>query len=310
MVSLFDLYKKTKTEDQLFIHTDKTLYGTNETVWFSGYLIKSNNEKIHTLLSVALIREDNREVVLQSKYIMQNGLSFGSLDLPDTLLAGNYQFVAYTNVMGKNGKPTTIFIQPLTVKSNTEDRFTANLELMDTVVTADVVRAKLAVQVNKAEKNLKPLLEFSVTGGKAQTARMRDNIYTFTIRQEELRSPLSILLVKVKYGKNTKYLSVKLPQIKKEGMKIKFYPEGGSLSSGLESTIGWEAMTSDGQSVAVQAILYKNSTPLDTLTTDAYGIGKFKLKPEQGYKYELRLKSNAYQHRDTTYALPEPVQNG
>jgi hypothetical protein len=74
----------------LFVHTDKTLYTNNETIWFSGYLLRAEPYfGEHSIVSVALVSADNRQVALRKKYLMKNGQSSGSLSLPDTVPPGN-----------------------------------------------------------------------------------------------------------------------------------------------------------------------------------------------------------------------------
>src|SRR5688572_11244544 len=70
-------YAKAHPDNVLYLHTDKTIYTNNETIWFSGYLLKTSPESLqeHSILSVALLREDNRDVFLQSKYLLSNGWS-------------------------------------------------------------------------------------------------------------------------------------------------------------------------------------------------------------------------------------------
>ena len=49
------LYTKANPDNLLFVHTDKTIYTNNETIWFSGYLVRAEGAQLndHTILSVA-----------------------------------------------------------------------------------------------------------------------------------------------------------------------------------------------------------------------------------------------------------------
>lgn len=115
----FELFNKAHTAVLLFLHTDKTLYIPNETIWFNAYLLSKNNDPLdnHNVLSVVLIREDGRKICLQSKYVVESGSAAGSLFLPDTIAAGLYQLLAYTNIVDKNAKPIAIFTQGITIKT-------------------------------------------------------------------------------------------------------------------------------------------------------------------------------------------------
>lgn len=101
------LYSQSDPSGLLFVHTDKTLYTNNEDLWFSTYLLKNGASSVeeHQVLSLALIRESDRSVYLQDKYMMVAGLAFGSLALPDSIPPGSYQLIASTNVLGLDSLP-------------------------------------------------------------------------------------------------------------------------------------------------------------------------------------------------------------
>jgi hypothetical protein len=308
------LYSKANPSGLLFVHTDKTIYTNNETVWFSAYLIKSGpvDLKRHTILSVAVIREDNRRVYLQDKYVMENGLSFGSLNLPDTIPPGNYQFIASTNIWDKNARPVVNFSQQITVKSITEPNFEATLSLLDTSVNNGNVRVNVMVMVKDADpkQKQKPSIEYNVSKGASRSVILNESNYVINVPAAELNQSRPVLLTSVKYKNQVQYLSLKLPEIRSEGITIRFFPEGGNLSDGLESTVGWEAKTARDAPVALKGILYKDDRPVDTIATNSYGIGTFRLKPDRKSKYTLKVAANPYLNQETFYSLPKVFENG
>ena len=119
MAEKFELYNKAHPTTVLFLHTDKTIYTNNETIWFSAYLISRNGESLeaHDVLSVALIREDDHTEFLQSKYILESGSAAGSVSLPDSIGAGFYQLLAYTNMVDKNSNPIAVFRQEIIIRN-------------------------------------------------------------------------------------------------------------------------------------------------------------------------------------------------
>ena len=169
------LYTKANPDNLLFVHTDKTIYTNNETIWFSGYLVRAEGAQLndHTILSVALMREDNRKIPIHSKYVMQDGLSFGSLTLPDSIPPGNYQIIAYTNVLDKEDQPLAIFIQPVTIKSLTHQAFNATLQLLDPMVTNGVVRAKVNLTIKDPDPLERVSISYSVTKENPKTITLK-----------------------------------------------------------------------------------------------------------------------------------------
>jgi hypothetical protein len=139
---------KANPSTNLFVHTDKTLYTNNETIWFSGYLLGAQPDSTeHSMVCVAVVNADSREVVLQKKYLMKDRLSFGSLRLPDTIAAGNFIFLAFTDVVRKDGQPLAVFTQPITIKSIRQQDFKVSAALVDTVIHNGVARVKVDVNV-------------------------------------------------------------------------------------------------------------------------------------------------------------------
>jgi hypothetical protein len=308
------IYSKANPSNILFVHTDKTVYTNNETVWFSAYIIKNGvgNLKDHTILSVAMVREDNREVFLQQKYAMHNGLSFGSMSLPDSIPPGNYRFIASTNLLDKDGKPYAVFTQSLTVKSISQNNFNTTLTLLDTVVVNGVVRAKINVEIkeiNPKEKE-KATLEYSVSKGTKKAADLKEGNAIISIPASALNQSEPVLITTVKYKKEIQYLSLKLPVIESDKINVRFFPESGNLINGLESTVGWEAKTNRDLPIVIKGILYKDDQPIGTISTNSYGIGNFKLSPDSKSHYTLRVAANPYLKRDTIYKLPQILENG
>lgn len=306
------LYSQSDPTGLLFVHTDKTLYTNNEDLWFSAYLLNSGavSSESHQILSLALIRESDRIVYLQDKYMMEEGLAFGSLALPDSIPPGNYQLIASTNVLGPDSLPLAIYIQPITIKSITQQDFTAALSLIDTVVTDGAVRAKVMVTVNNPDPKLKPSLAYSVGSYQQKSTPLKSILHTISIPEAQLKQDQPVLLTEITYNKQTQYLSVKLPETKPQGIDVRFFPEGGYLVEGQESLVGWEAKTTDGRPLSASGILYEDGDPIDTLSGNSYGMGAFKLVPEKDKEYTFRITKNDFLSQDTLYKLPVAIQNG
>lgn len=110
-------YSKKMDAPTLFVHFDKTVYVSNEMVWFTAYLLNSGKHiNDHTILCVTLIKNDTRKVITAQKFVMANGLSFGNMQLPDSIPPGNYTLSAYTNLMEK-GLSLDVFNQAITIKT-------------------------------------------------------------------------------------------------------------------------------------------------------------------------------------------------
>nr|WP_294796423.1 hypothetical protein [uncultured Mucilaginibacter sp.] len=308
------LYAKINAAGLLFVHTDKTIYTNNEPIWFAGYLINSGlgSTDDHTIISVSLMREDDRKVVYEQQNVMQQGLGSGSLVIPDNVPPGNYLFNACTNVLDHRGKPIAIFSQSLTIKSITDRRFSATLALLDTVITNGKVRASVILNFKDEKRKGTPVITYSATGNKAEKISLSDkqSSANITLPASQLTGADPVLLTEIVYNYDTLYLNVKLPKVQSKGLNVRFFPEGGNLSDGLESTVAIETTTKAGLQVALKGVLYRGDKPIDTISTNSYGIGRFSLKPAKGNIYTFKVKANIYLNKDTLYVLPNILENG
>ncbi len=104
---------------KLFIHFDKTIYVPNETVYFAAYFINNaaypNTAQV---LNLAFVKDDDKTVLLQKKYVINEVSSTGSLIIPDSIPEGDYSVIVYPNIL-IDGKPNLVFTQHIKVKDPT-----------------------------------------------------------------------------------------------------------------------------------------------------------------------------------------------
>jgi len=302
-------YALAKPSGNLFVHFDKNVYSNNETVYFTGYVVKGGRVPLaaNTVMAVALVREIDSALIIDDKFIMKNGLSFGSLSLPDSIPTGNYRFMVYTDKL-VNKQPELLFIQHITIKSSIEPTFKASV--------------KLAEQTNADSKSFKVLISTTSGDGKflAKPAQMnyrygnlKKTLNTDPFGQSIITIPNQAnlsdpnLYIKLKSGKDSTFINLNIPQPKGKA-QVNFYPEGGNMVNGLSSNVAWEVKDQQNRPIALKAFLFKNQQVIDTLETSSYGIGNFKLKPEIGVNYSVKLvHSNVI---DTSYQLPKAIERG
>ncbi|MBW3130771.1 TonB-dependent receptor plug domain-containing protein [Hymenobacter profundi] len=90
-------------------------------------------------------------------------------------------------------------------------------------------------------------------------------------------------------------------------LTVQFFPEGGNLVSGLESTIGFKAVDANGQGVDVTGTI-KDGRGRDVVAfkSQHVGMGRFQLKPEPGQTYQatVRQSGGAFLTTPLPTALP------
>lgn len=294
----------------LFVHFDKNIYTNKEIAWFTGYLLKEQTRERAFVLSVMLMRNDDRAVLAQGKFVMNDGLSQGNLFIPDSLPTGDYSFVCYTNAFA-NDAPTDVFIQPVTIKTVNFDSFTARLGLLDNA--ADSIRIRLSA----ANKNGTPIANAPVkyyvgnrsSPFKTDTLRTgKDGTTIVSIPAKLITGNNNLFQAEISNRREIQTFSMKLPVHRKTAI-VKFYPEGGQLVEWTKSNVGIEVTGNDGTPLAVTAELYQDNMPVSTISTDASGLGRFSITPAQGAVYSVRLKNPVYA-KDSVYTLPKPLAEG
>ncbi len=303
----FDYYRLKNPQSILFAHFDKTVYTNNENVWFTAYLLNSDKSRLNDVLSAVLVKDDDRSIALGEKFVMADGIAFGNLFLPDSIPSGDYSFILYTNEI-YNGKPANIFVQPVTIKNMNEEGFHAALNLLDTgKFPADGKRKVRLVTSAKGATIVSGATVSYYAGDKAhpffsgQVKTDHAGQYVFSVPVAGISTSNNIFEAKITFGKESNTAQLALP-VYSDVPQIKFYPEGGNLSDGVLSTVGWEAKDLAGAPLEMGGVLYKDDKPRDTVYTDTYGMGKFKLYPQVHSRYYLRPLGHVF--KDSVYALP------
>ncbi len=109
---------------KVFLHTDKTEYLVQETIWFKAYLLNASDDRLDNRsqsLYMDLIDTRGRSVV-QKIMPFSSGLLQGDIVLPDSLPSGNYLLRAYTPWM-RNFSSDFFFYQNLEIFNPEEANF-------------------------------------------------------------------------------------------------------------------------------------------------------------------------------------------
>ena len=114
---LQDLSKTAKNlQEKVYLHTDKPYYYAGDSLFFKGYFAYGNpylRDVLSKVLHLELISEE-RDILLDKKFPIRDGIVVGDLQLPDSLDGERYYLRAYTNWM-RNYGPNQYFMQPLPV---------------------------------------------------------------------------------------------------------------------------------------------------------------------------------------------------
>jgi len=298
-------YRKVHKNSFLYLHHDKSTYTNNEKIWFSAYLFKTPNPlSDHKLLNVSLVNESTKGVVLSEKFFVKDGLSSGFLLLPDSIAPGKYQLLANTNVLDHSRQPIAVFSSAVKVLNISQQTFTSSFTLIDSAFKNGVIRAK--IDISGLDPNRKTNIVITQQPGTkhCKSVIMKGKQALLTINQDESENP-SIVKVRVDVDGEIHYHEAKLPSSSSDEIDVKFYPEGGSLVTGLKSRVGFETKTSDGRPISLMGVLMKNDQPVSEVSTNSLGMGAFSIQPEVNEKYTLSLNPGTLIKREVKIQLPE-----
>ncbi|MBD2724500.1 TonB-dependent receptor plug domain-containing protein [Hymenobacter armeniacus] len=99
-----DYYAAARGE-KAYLHLDRPVYATGETIWFSAYVVDASQHRLDSLsqvLHVDLVSAQH-QVVARRTLQLRGGRAYGDLDIADSLAAGTYVLRAYTNWMRNAG---------------------------------------------------------------------------------------------------------------------------------------------------------------------------------------------------------------
>src|SRR5690606_30074151 len=87
--------------EKIYLHTDREIYFTGETIWFRSYLTDSRSGRLipgAENIYVQLINEAGKTVA-EITTMSINGLVSSQMELPDSLKTGNYHLQAFTDYL-------------------------------------------------------------------------------------------------------------------------------------------------------------------------------------------------------------------
>ncbi|MGM9479541.1 hypothetical protein ACS5PU_24180 [Pedobacter sp. GSP4] len=307
-------YGLSKAQSGLFVHFDKNVYTNNDQVWFTAYLLKTVTDikQYHTLY-LSLINNKDSSVVLQDKFLMDKGFSFGSLTLPDSLPSGSYRFVTNTNLK-INGQPDGGFVQPITIKSTTVTALTEQIsifKLKDQITGKGTVLLKVLSSDNRFVENAEIKYKIGRNKQVLQTGTARSSVIgelMIDYPADKITTENNLLFVSIKKGRDTIYRKFDLPVLTSPKYQVKFYPEGGYLVNGLLAKVGFEIKDDEGAAVKAKAVLFENGEILDTIGTNSMGMGTFMIQPASAKRYTVKLLPAEQQH--ISYNLPAALSSG
>lgn len=157
MLSLFT--SKAQGPECFFVHFDKSFYVSGEVMWFKVYRLDISEEAQSRILHVDLVNHQN-QVIARQKLPIENGSSFGSMELPLDAKEGYYRFRAYTRY-NFNFDPPVIYQANIPVYQLDKQEI-SRTEYMPTESTEPSGMAGISIITDKRVYSPRDSLEVSI----------------------------------------------------------------------------------------------------------------------------------------------------
>lgn len=96
---ILEAWHQTNPIEKVYLHLDRKDYFAGQTSWFKGYFVSDFQPSArNSTLFVELINRSGA-VISQKVLPVFNGITYGQMDIPDTLSTGTYRVRAYTPLM-------------------------------------------------------------------------------------------------------------------------------------------------------------------------------------------------------------------
>lgn len=274
---------------QLYLHTDKTVYTGNENIWFTAYLLKAADslQKYNTVY-VALCHAITHEVVSSSQFVMDGGIAAGNLFVADSFPAGDYNLIAYTNMVNREYRPG-LFQQRVTLRFSGGDPFRIEFEAGK---ETDSIRF-LARVTNKAMLNATGAsFDYALYNDDKEVQKQHSVVSPFGEVPISLPDDSSFTRLEMQtvIQKEKQKFATRLPlAFLEKQLIIRWYPESGDWINGIKTRTAFEVTDRSGKPASVKGNLLQDGKPVLSFQSSASGIGVIEFAPVAGKTYTVSL---------------------
>ncbi len=292
--------------EKVFIATDKTTYKPGETIWFRAFVTNSANLPAPAESNELYIKLCNQrgETISHEIFRLTRGSASGDLLIPDLQSKGLYFLVAYTTA---HTSPEEISYTPLKIDPLYSNQWVADVVARDSIcvsgkknelyVTLSDVSGD--IQKNKALRyqlmNGTEILE----KGKIKTDDQGKAVIQLNIPAKTNGGPF---ICEIADAKDEWKEEINLP-FELDPIVIRFYPEGGTLTTGAIAKIGFTAFNKWGMPVDVEgSLVNQDGKPITVVKTFTKGLGLFAVNPDG--KQKLKLVISGRTGKNQSFELP------
>ena len=263
-------------QEKVYLHLDNRSYFIGDTIWFKAYVVNATTLQISSIskvLYVELLNDKGVEVARRKLHI-ENGQCYGEFALKDNFYTGYYELRAYTRYMMNFGNERI-----------TQFDFMDRYERAASLLTEKEARQDLVPDINHIQfTRTVPVYSRPDTAG----------VYKREFEYYPIHTRLAI-------PDETD------PKLRKDDLKVNFYPEGGNLVEGVPSIVAIEATDQWGREKEITGTLLHKNTPIGTFTTGHRGRTLMLVTPSDDKPIKALVE---YKGKEYSFILPEAQKQG
>jgi len=304
--------------EKVYLHMDKPYYAVGDDIWFKAYVTIGAKHQLSALsgiLNVELIN-DKDSVKKALKLPLTAGVAWGGFKLSDSLRDGNYRIRAYTNYMRNAGED---YFFDKTIAIGNAINNTVFVKTTYTYTAAPNNQQKVDALINYTGLDGKPYagkevtydveLSFrTITKGKGITDEQGNLNISFVNAIPNLFKNGHITTT-LKLNPEQKVTKVLLIKATSDKADVQFFPESGTLLSGIRNRVAFKAVGGDGLGVNIHGKVVDNDNQVVAqLNTEHLGMGAFMLSPMPDKTYTAVMTYADGSESKTV--LPKAVDRG
>ena len=289
-----DSINETQAPEKVYLQFDKPYYAIGDTIWFKAYLLNSayitaSDKSGFMYIEIA---NDSNKVVKQYKLPVEEGLSWGNINLDEKEFAtGTYTLRAYTNWM-RNFGDNDFFYKEFYISSANENNWLINKqESVSTLNGSNSADVKLQFSNMNKKPFMVGALNLQVMAGDRHLYKQKfqtdlNGMIDVNFVAPQKTSGLAI----VAENENGRKAVIPIALNRPENADIQFLPEGGNLVAALPAHIGFKAIGEDGKSINVSGIIINHDQKKVAAFKSLHnGIGSFDLAIKNGEIYTAKI---------------------
>jgi len=305
--------------ENLYLHTDRSFYSSEDTLWFKAYLLDAAlliPSRKSGLLYVELVTDSNI-VIKRTMLPVAGGIAFGQVVLSQKdVPPGGYYIRAYTNWM-RNFDERTVFKKHIFVNKAADKEWLISYDARRTR-EAGAERIRMGLKFNRFDGIAVGAREMQIRLTDGKRNWLKNNVQTgvdglldinFELPQKADLQKLAIDIMDMRKGEGNRRLQVPVLLGRTEYTDIQFMPEGGTLIANLPSRVAFKALSEDGLATDVEGSIYDSKLQeVVRFKSGHKGMGYLNLVPQPGETYSARilLADGSYK----TYSLPAVENEG